>query len=179
MPKSKLYLKEIFWLLSAAILALFVCLVLFGTAIFSDKIDINLHDTYLVTPAWPFFAILFIIFSFTVYLIKEKKHSYKRKSQNIITIFFGIILILILSKSVGCITFFTSFGKFMNASNGESLGNGWTVYPPVQVTLKNKHIPIFDLQEILCSSLLFIQLIIIFLMINLAYKWGKQTLPNS
>lgn len=179
MAESKLYLKEIFFLLSAAILSLLVCLLLFGTAIFSEKIDINLHDTYFFMSSWPILAILFVIFSFIIYLIKEKKYSYKRKLQNIITIFFGLALILMLSKSIGYITFFTSFGKFMNPSNGESLRNGWTVYPPVQVTLKNKPIPIFDLQEILYSFLMFIQLIIIFFMINLAYKWGKQTSPNS
>ncbi|MFC4213459.1 hypothetical protein ACFOWA_19860 [Pedobacter lithocola] len=173
--KLKLLLIEISWLLLAAVITLLLCTLIFGLQIFQNSIDINLHDTYFVTQSSPIIFIFFIVISFTIYLIKEGKHSYRRKFQNLITLFLGFILLMCLSHLINIVATFASFEKFSQASSGESLDNGWTVHPPLEAK-NSKSVGKFEPFKILSILIILTQLIAASLMIRLGYKWGQAKL---
>ncbi|PWS27390.1 hypothetical protein DHW03_07180 [Pedobacter yonginense] len=123
------------------------------------SLEINLFDSYLVISPTPCVFLLYVGMVFVIYLIKETKHHYQRKAQNLITIFSGLILTIICTLINGFIYTF--------------LFNSWTVYPPLS-GLNEPPEKIINFHKLIGLTIgVGFQIIIILFLINLAYNWGK------
>lgn len=118
--KNKPLLQEILWILSCTVFTIIVGFALFGKTIFGDSVDLNLHDTYFVVTSQHFLIWFFIVFSFTLYFLKEKRHSFKRRLPFIIFLILGLGFSTLITKASPFFLFFPEIGK-----------NGWTVYPSI------------------------------------------------
>jgi heme/copper-type cytochrome/quinol oxidase subunit 1 len=166
--KIKPILQETLWLIGCMLFTILTGLALFGKAIFSESIDLNLHDTYFVVANQHFLLWFFIVFSFILYFIKENRHAFNRKLP------LGIFLILGLGFSALIIRA-TPLLAFLNSPSR----SGWTVYPPL--SLQAKSTPDILPEEGFISTfltpinfLVLFQVIVIALMLFAAYKYGKR-----
>jgi heme/copper-type cytochrome/quinol oxidase subunit 1 len=164
--KNKLILHEILWLLGCIAFTIIIGLLFFGKAIFEKDIDINLHDTYFVIENQQFFIYFFTIFSFSLYFIKENRHSFNRKLPLVIFLILGLGFNILLIRASPIATFFNPWRS------------GWTVYPPLSV--KAKPIEVNAIKGFAATfitpfnALLAIQIFVIALMLYAAYKYGKS-----
>ncbi|RQO68366.1 hypothetical protein DBR40_20705 [Pedobacter sp. KBW01] len=80
----------------------------FGKAIFEKDIDINLHDTYFVIKDQHFLIWGFIIFSFILYFIKEKRYVFSRKLPYTIFLVLGLAFSILIMKAAPVVSFFNT-----------------------------------------------------------------------
>jgi len=157
-------LQETLWLAGCISFTTPIGLLFFGKAIFEKDIDINLHDTYFVIKKQHLLISFFIIISFFVYYFKEFKYSFSRKIQRSFIFFLGFILILFSSLAVQFLPLFNPYQH-----------NGWTVYPPLSVQPEPDQIKQnFIILTMASKAVLILQIIIVFMMLSTAYKWGKS-----
>lgn len=162
--KIKPILQETLWLTGCIAFTIIVGLIFFGKAIFSNSIDINLHDTYFVIKKQHLLISFFIIISLLVYYFKEFKYSFSRKIQRSFIFFLGFILILFASLVVQLLPFFNPYQH-----------NGWTVYPPLSVQPELEQIKQnFIILTIVSKAVLILQIAVVIMMLSVAYKWGKS-----
>ena len=163
--KNKPLLQEILWILSCTIFTIIIGFAIFGKTIFSDSIDLNLHDTYFVIQSRHFLISFFVIISFFVYFFKELKHSFCRKIQRSFIFFLGFILILLASIAVQLLPFFNPYHNI----------NGWTIYPPLSAQPKiNQYEQNFIILTIVSKAVLILQIIIVSMMLSATYRWGRS-----
>ncbi|RBQ04579.1 hypothetical protein DRW42_18285 [Pedobacter miscanthi] len=96
--KNKPILQEVLWLLGCMSFTILTGFALFGKTIFSESIDLNLHDTYFVIANQHFLIWFFIVFSFILYFIKENRHSFHRKLPFAIFLTLGLGLSSVIIK---------------------------------------------------------------------------------
>ncbi|NII85116.1 heme/copper-type cytochrome/quinol oxidase subunit 1 [Pedobacter sp. SG908] len=165
--KNKPLLQEILWILSCTIFTIIIGFALFGKTIFSDSIDLNLHDTYFVVASQHFLIWFFIVFSFILYFLKEKRYSFNRKLPFLIFSILGLSFTALIIRA-------TPLLAFLNFPSRR----GWKIYPPL--SLQTKSAPDILPDEGFFSTfltpinfLILFQIIVIALMLFAAYKYGK------
>jgi hypothetical protein len=155
--KFRPILIEAIWLITTALLSIFLAKILFGWTDFKENIDISLNDTHFVYSSWDILILLFLFVTFVVYFIKENNQSFNRKVPTLITIISGIALVCVLTILIKLTSNFTV--------------GGWTAYPPLnaipQIT-ENKD------NELMCNSLTAIQLTILLMLLYTSYCYGKR-----
>jgi len=162
--KNKPLLQEILWLLGCIGVSIITGLCVFGKTIFTESIDINLHDTYFVIKKQHLLISFFIIISFFVYYFKELKYSFCRKIQRSFIFLLGFILILLASLAVQLLPFFNPYHH-----------NGWTVSPPMSEQAElDQFKQNFIILTIVSKGVLILQVAVVTMMLSTAYKWGKS-----
>ena len=175
MNKPKTLLIEFCWLFLSAIITVLIFILLFGKSAFQKTIDINLHDTYFVTSSIPLYFTSFIIIGFIIFYIKEHKKNFKRKTQNIITVIFGILFIVALTRIATTVSLFKGMEMAYNSKHqSEPTSNGWTIYPPLKNLKKPESKSTISLYDILAYSIMLVQVLIVSLLLKLGYNWGKS-----
>lgn len=174
MMKLKLLITEILWLLAIALLCTLFCFLWFGNEIFRNEITINLHDTYFITQSLPVIFTLVITISFIAYLIKESKRGYTRKPQNIITLVFGLLLIVVFSKLMYVISSLNYNEALSRLANGNNLGNGWSVSPKLSAVKDINKESGVNFWQIATNIVLFFQVVIVLSLCKVCYKWGRN-----
>lgn len=94
-------IKEIIWFFGPFIIALLITLLFFGLKSFtSDKIVINVRDTYYAIPPLLFYVVLTIVLGFLIFIIRGVVFSFQNTGCNISLGFYTVMLaILIVSGS--------------------------------------------------------------------------------
>lgn len=175
MKKLKVVLIEFYWLVFSAIITVLIFALIFGKSAFQKTIDLNLHDTYLVSPSIPIYITSFIIIGFIIFYIKEFKKNFSRKSQNLITVIFGLLFIVALTRTSQVISSIKGMEVAYNSQHqDETTAKGWTVYPPLKNLQKTEPKSAISLYDILAYSILLMEVIIVSLLFRLGYKWGKS-----
>ncbi|CAH0177556.1 hypothetical protein SRABI27_01171 [Pedobacter sp. Bi27] len=163
--KNKPLLEEVLWLLACIAIAIIIGFCIFGKTLFSNSIDINLHDTYFVIKKQHLLISFFIIISFSVYYFKEFKHSFRRKIQRSFIFFLGFILILLASIAIKLLPFFNPYHNI----------NSWTIYPPLSAQSEiNQYEQNFIILTIVSKAVLILQIIIVSMMLSVSYRWGRS-----
>jgi len=163
--KNKPLLQEILWLTGCISISLIIGLCLFGKTLFSDSIDINLHNTYFVIKKQHLLICFFNVITFFVYYFKEFKHAFCRKIQRSFIFFLGFVLILLASLAVQLLPFFNPYHNI----------NGWTVYPPLSIQPEiNQYEQNFIILTIVSKAVLILQIAVVTMMLSVTYKWGKS-----
>ncbi|WP_316801747.1 hypothetical protein [Pedobacter nototheniae] len=160
MRKFKMLLTELLWIVISAALVLSVLGLVLGKRLFKKTIDINLYDTYFITTIWALLIPLFILCCFVIYYFKERKYGYQRKGQVLFIIFTGLGILIFLSRISGLLSNFST--------------RGWTVYPSLN-PIKEINNNSFDLSDVI----LIFQTMMVLLLINIGYKWGKGVSKNA
>lgn len=175
MNKPKTLLIELGWLLLSALITVLIFALFFGKAIFQKTIDINLHDSYFVTQSSPLYVTLFIIIGFIIYYVKESKRNFVRKTQNIIILIFGLSLIIALIRMGSVVSTFKGMETaYISQHQNESIAKGWTVHPPQTNLKKPEPQSTASLYNATEYSMILVKVIIVSLLLNLSYKWGKS-----
>lgn len=166
--KNKPILQEVLWLLGCMSFTILTGFALFGKTIFNESIDLNLQDTYFVIANQHFLIWFFIVFSFILYFIKEKRYSFNRKLPLYIFLILGLSFTALIIRATPLLAFLNS-----------PLRRGWRIYPPLSLQAKST-------REILpeegfistfltpINFLILFQIIVIALMLFAAYKFGKR-----
>jgi hypothetical protein len=161
MLKSKPILIELAWLLLAAAITLALSALLFREQVFEKTIDINLYDTYFVIPTKVILIPLLINTGFIIFYSKERKHSFSRKAQNIITLVLGLLLLVALAY----LNHFISIFMMQDLTIAPPLNNPLNPEPVQDVNLSG---------NIVLRTIIILQVAIVLLLIRLAYSWGKS-----
>ncbi|MNK32748.1 Cytochrome C and Quinol oxidase polypeptide I [compost metagenome] len=167
MLKTKNALIECFWLLGCVIFAILAGLAFFGKAVFEKDIDINLHDTYFVIKDQHILIWCFILFSFILYFIKEKRQGFRRKLPYFIFLVLGLAVSILLMRASPMVSFFNPWQS------------GWTVYPPLSVKIKADTInPIKAFATDFLTpfnGLLLLQVLVITALLLATYRYTKNS----
>jgi hypothetical protein len=117
---KKVWIREIIWLTALIIIAALTDFLIFKQfSLFTDTIDIQIHDTYYVFGGIEWVFDIFIILATFTYLIKEAKIGYNQILPNVIL---SVLLILLL--------FFIK-DWHLQLHFLQTLNQGWTGYPPL------------------------------------------------
>lgn len=156
---SNLLLTETKWLILSLVLTFFSALIIFGRSIFSEYVDLHIHDTYLVISALFFTLPLFFLINFLIYFIRTLKYRFSNSIINLILLLSGLLLILFISLLIHTIP--------------PQFQTGWTVYPPLS-GLKENSPSLFDQARIIISGIaLIIQVFISVILLYTTYRWWK------
>jgi len=142
-------------------------LAFFGKAVFEKDIDINLHDTYFVIKDQHILIWCFILFSFILYFIKEKRQGFRRKLPYFIFLVLGLAVSILLMRASPMVSFFNPWQS------------GWTVYPPLSVKIKADTInPIKAFATDFLTpfnGLLLLQVLVITALLLATYRYTKNS----
>jgi len=167
MKNFKPLFHEILWLIVCLIFTIAINFALLGKSLFEKDIDINLHDTYFIINKQHFLISFFIVFSFFVYFIKEKRHAFVRKWAFFIFLILGLSFSALITKASPLLSLLST-----------PANNGWTIYPPLSVIGKNQNIlPKENFSSYFFTAsnvLLAIQILIIASMLFATYEFGKS-----
>jgi len=157
-------LTELIWLTVSLGLTILLAAFLFGWAFLKGDLDIHLHDTYFVFSSWLILTPLFLLVTFVLYFIKEKRKSFSRTLPNWLTIISGLTLVLTLTLLI------KQFSEFANVLTG-----GWTIYPPLSA-LKDPEPELTKnpLVTIISNFLAVVQFIVLTMLIYVAFRCGTQ-----
>jgi hypothetical protein len=121
--KLKPFIKDVIWLTLAFGLTMFSI----NIYITNNALDIHLHDTYFVVSPWLISTSLFLLATFIIYFVKEKRKSFGRTIQNWLIVILGFSLIILLnvliksfSHAIGELTWYpplSGLGKSKDAVN--------------------------------------------------------------
>jgi len=164
MQKFKPLLIELIWLgliLNATVL---VTIFVFGWTFLSNHFDIRLHETYFTISSWKIVLPLYVFFAFFIYLVKEIRHQFSRKASNVIMLFAGSILILLIA----------TINKEVIISEMVYFGNS-AVFPPLSAMSESQmKKAISPAMHVISNSLTFIQFIVTGSLLYVAYKMGRN-----
>lgn len=158
-------LIEILWLIGCLIVTIAINFALLGKSLFEKDIDINLHDTYFIIKDQHIITWCFIIFSFILYLIKEKRHAFSRKLPYIIFLVMGLAFGTLIMKAGPIVSFFNPWQS------------GWTVYPPLSVKAKPEVNAIDKFATTFLTpfnGLLLLEVLVIFALIWATYRYAQS-----
>ncbi len=117
---AKVWIKEIFWIAALFFVAVLIDFVLLKQfSLFTDTVDIQLHDTYYVLGGFEWVISIFIVIATITYALKETKARYNQQLPNVIL---SVLMIAFLF-------FILRWHRIMFM--GE-----WTVYPPLSTELE-------------------------------------------
>jgi hypothetical protein len=172
MQKFKPLLIELIWLgliLNATVL---IAIFVFGWTFLGNHFDIRLHETYFTISSWKIVLPLFVFFAFFIFLVKEIRHQFSRKSSNIIMLITGSILILLIA----------TINKQVIISEMVYFGDS-TVYPPLSALSESQmKKAISPAIHVISNSLTVIQFLVTLCLLYVAYKMGrnhKATVNNN
>ena len=124
MQKFKPLLIEFIWLAIILNATVLITIFVFGWTFLSNHFDIRLHETYFTISSWKIVLPLYVFVIFCIYLVKEIKHHFSRKTPNIIITVSGSILILLIA----------TINKQVIISEMLYFGDA-TIYPPLSLSL--------------------------------------------
>jgi len=162
--KIKPYLTELIWLTVSLALTMLLAAFLFGWTFLKGDLDIHLQDTYFVFSSWLILTPLFLLVTFVLYFIKERRKSFSRTLPNWLTIISGLTLVLTLTLLIKQLSEFASV-----------LTGGWTAYPPLS-TLKDPEPELTKnpLITIISNFFTVVQFIILTMVLYFAFRCGTQ-----
>jgi heme/copper-type cytochrome/quinol oxidase subunit 1 len=112
---TKAWIKEFIWIAALFLVAVLIdFLLLKQFSLFTDTVDIQLHDTYYVMGGFEWVISIFIVIATITYAFKETKARYNQQLPNVIL---SVLMIAFLF-------FILRWHRIMFM--GE-----WTVYPPL------------------------------------------------
>jgi len=119
MNSLKPILTELLWLVIAFIVTMLICSLVFHWDSLG-RLDLQMHDTYIVFSAATIIAPIFLLVTFVLYFLKESRKRFSRKVPIIILLIAGLSLIPALSFVIKTlIVLGTNYG--------------WTAYPPLSM----------------------------------------------
>ncbi len=159
---TKAWIREFIWIAAIFVIAVLIDFLIFKQfSLFTDTIDIQLHDTYFVIGGVEWVFYIFILIATPTYLIKEAKVGYNQRLPNVIL---SILLIVLL---------FFMLGWHRQLYALQTLSGGWTVYPPLDA-LPGATQQAPDSSIGLWEKVLFVlELLIMIGLFLLGYKTGK------
>ncbi len=132
---------------------------------FNHTIDVHLHDTYFVFSKLSLMITFFLLVSFGVFMIKEKRNSFSETFPNWKILIVGCALIFDIAF---LITQISTYAKVRVS--------GYTIYPPLSGLLGGEPLPAYTeniASKVLTISLILFQSLVILLLLYFTYKWGK------
>ena len=156
---SRQILIEAQWLILSLGLTILLTMFLLDWTFPPETIDIHLHETMFVISRWYILTPLFLLIAFIVYVIKESRKSFRQALPNCILITIGLTLVILFSF------FFQTFSQ--------PFIGGWTSYPPLSALDQESQMSQNAVTKIITNSLIVIQIIIIFILLVVTYRWGK------
>lgn len=163
--KNKSLFHEILWLIACLIFTIAINFALLGKSVFEKDIDINLHDTYFIVKDQHILIWSFIVFSFILYFIKEKRQAFSRKLPYAIFLVLGLTFSILIMKAAPIVSFFNP------------RQSGWTVYPPLQAKVKPEVSPINEFVATFLTpfnGLLLLEVLVITLLLWATYRYAKS-----
>jgi hypothetical protein len=164
MQKFKPLLIELIWLgliLNATVL---IAIFVFGWTFLGNHFDIRLHETYFTISSWKIILPLFVFFAFFIFLIKEIRYQFSRKSSNIVILIAGSILVLLLA----------TINKQVIISEMVYFGDS-SVFPPLsamgEAQMKKAISPAI---HVVSNSLTVIQFMVTLALLYVAFKMGRN-----
>ncbi len=165
MKNNKYLLREFFWLMMSFLATLIFAGILFRMN-FKHTIDVHLHDTYFVFSKLSLMMAFFLVVSFVVFMIKEKRNSFSETFPNWIILIVGCVLVFDIGL---LITQISPYAKV--------IVSGYTIYPPLSGLPGGEPLPAFTeniASKVLTNSLILFQSLVILLLLYFTYKWGKR-----
>jgi hypothetical protein len=169
MQKFKPLLIELIWLgliLNATVL---ITIFVFGWTFLSNHFDIRLHETYFTISSWKIVLPLFVFFAFFIFLVKEIRHQFSRKTSNIIMLVAGSILILLIA----------TINKQVIISEMIYFGDS-AVFPPLsamsEAQMKKSISPAI---HVVSNVLTVIQFMVTLCLLYVAFKMGRNYIPKT
>lgn len=152
--------KEIFWLIGTIAFVLILDIFVFGidNLKIDSTLDINIHDTYFVTPSSHIIWLLNILIFFGIYLLRMLRRNFRNLIANIIFLASNIILILIFTQVISMVI---SVSEFPNTT-GYSPSNGGSLRG------------IGNALEILTDFLIIIQILLVISLAFCGFKTGQK-----
>jgi len=164
MQKFKPLLIELIWLAVILNATVLITIFVFGWTFLSNHFDIRLHQTYFTISSWKIVLPLFIFFSFNIFIIKEIRHHFNRRTSNIITLVLGSVMILLIA----------TINKQIIISEMIYFGDAGT-YPPLSAmnepAMKAAITPVM---HVISNTLTFIQFIVTICLLYVAFKMGTH-----
>ena len=164
MQKFKPLLIELIWLgliLNATVL---IAIFVFGWTFLGNHFDIRLHETYFTISSWKIVLPLFVFFSFFIFLVKEIRHQFSRKSSNIVMLVCGSILVLLIA-TINKQVIITEMVYF-----GDS-----TIFPPLSAMGESQmKKAISPAIHVISNSLTVIQFLVTMCLLYVAFKMGRN-----
>lgn len=94
-------IKEIIWFFGPIIIALLITLLFFGLKSFtSDKIVINIRDTYYVISRLLFYVTLTVVLGFVIFIIRGIALSFQNTGCNTSLGFYTVMLAILITSSL-------------------------------------------------------------------------------
>jgi hypothetical protein len=164
MQKFKPLLIELIWLGLILNATVFVTIFVFGWTFLSNNFDIRLHETYFTISSWKIVLPLYVFFAFFIYLVKEIRHQFTRKTSNVIMLVVGSILILLIA----------TINKQIIISEMVYFG-GSAVFPPLSAMSETQlKKAISPAMHVVSNSLTVIQFLVTGCLLYVAFKMGNN-----
>lgn len=164
MQKFKPLLIELIWLgliLNATVL---IAIFVFGWTFLGNHFDIRLHETYFTISSWKIVLPLFVFFAFFIFLVKEIRHQFSRRSSNIIMLIAGSILVLLIA-TINKQVIITEMVYFGDAA----------VFPPLSAMSESQmKKAISPAIHVVSNSLTVIQFLVTLCLLYVAFKMGRN-----
>ncbi|HEX6428270.1 MAG TPA: hypothetical protein VF008_11310 [Niastella sp.] len=164
MQKFKPLLIELIWLgliLNATVL---IAIFVFGWTFLGNHFDFRLHETYFTISSWKIVLPLFVFFAFFIFLVKEIRYQFSRKSSNIVMLIAGSILVLLIA----------TINKQVIISEMVYFGDS-SVFPPLsamsEAQMKKAISPAI---HVVSNSLTIIQFLVTLCLLYVAFKMGRN-----
>jgi hypothetical protein len=164
---TKLLRSEIAWLAISLVFTLAFAFIFFGVGVFAGTLDLHIHDTYFVTPAYLILLFLFLIFTFIFFYFKSSKAAYRTSPSFAIACVSGTLVALIMSVLTVPIATILGIGSL-------------TLYPPLsdlgndQMLGSQPGLPFL----IISGLLIAMAIVVVVLTLFKAYKWGQYRVSN-
>jgi hypothetical protein len=162
LKSNQLFKSDFIWLATSFVFTFVFAFVCFESDLFTGYLDVHVHDTYFVTPAYLILFILFLLFTFILFFFKSSKSRYRTSASFIITCFCGSLLILFITL----LTLPTATVL---------VGGSLTLYPPLsslghdQISEMKSGFPFVVITGILITT----AVLVFILTLSKAYRWGE------
>lgn len=161
-------LTELLWLATAFIVAALICSLVFHWDSLG-RLDLQMHDTYIVFSAATIIAPIFLLVTFVLYFIKESRKRFSRKVPNVILLIAGLSLIPALSFVIKALVVLTTNYY------------GWTAYPPLSMLPESgpegAELNLFA--AVLTNVLIGLQFMVTVALLYAVFHWGRGTKENN
>jgi hypothetical protein len=157
--------REIIWLLALLMLAIIVTRFFFQLWLSNSALDVFLDANYVMLQQWVVIIAVFLFLTFVSFSIKALHRNFHSKSQNLIALLSGMILVIALTIIPNELL-----------KHSLTFSGGWTSYPPLSALgdtnfatapTHNRTI------RLLTYLFMTLQLGVTISLLFLAYSWGK------